>query len=140
MGKTIQMISLLLAEPGKPNLIVAPTVAIVQWSNEIKEHAPSLKVLIFHGSNRTESMSELMKHDVVLTTCMLSYIVCYYTSQTHILRSSLTCSNTLCDAVCLYRLDHRGWVQKAKVRREEEGCDSEGRLVVAPNPLAPYCP
>ena len=69
MGKTIQMISLLLAEPGKPNLIVAPTVAIVQWRNEIQEHAPSLKVLIFHGSNRTESMSELMKQDVVLTTC-----------------------------------------------------------------------
>ncbi|KAG0278850.1 DNA repair protein rad16 [Linnemannia exigua] len=68
MGKTIQMISLLLAEPGKPNLIVAPTVAIVQWRNEIMEHAPSLKVLIFHGSNRTESMSELMKQDVVLTT------------------------------------------------------------------------
>lgn len=69
MGKTIQMISLLLAEPGRPNLIVAPTVAIVQWRNEIQEHAPSLKVLIFHGSNRTESMSELMKQDVVLTTC-----------------------------------------------------------------------
>ncbi|KAF9099278.1 DNA repair protein rad16 [Mortierella sp. GBA35] len=68
MGKTIQMISLLLAEPGKPNLIVAPTVAIVQWRNEIMEHAPSLKVLIFHGSNRTESMSELMSQDVVLTT------------------------------------------------------------------------
>ncbi|KAF9151125.1 DNA repair protein rad16 [Linnemannia schmuckeri] len=68
MGKTIQMISLLLAEPGKPNLIVAPTVAIVQWRNEIQEHAPSLKVLIFHGSNRTESMSELMKQDVILTT------------------------------------------------------------------------
>ncbi|KAG0046707.1 DNA repair protein rad16 [Gryganskiella cystojenkinii] len=68
MGKTIQMISLLLTEPGKPNLIVAPTVAIVQWRNEITEHAPSLKVLIYHGPNRTESMKELMSHDVVLTT------------------------------------------------------------------------
>ncbi|KAF9371508.1 DNA repair protein rad16 [Podila verticillata] len=68
MGKTIQMISLLLTEPGKPNLIVAPTVAIVQWKNEINDHAPSLKVLIFHGPNRTGSMSELTKHDVVLTT------------------------------------------------------------------------
>ncbi|KAG0345875.1 DNA repair protein rad16 [Podila humilis] len=68
MGKTIQMISLLLAEPGKPNLIVAPTVAIVQWRNEINNHAPSLKVLIFHGPNRTESIKELSQHDVVLTT------------------------------------------------------------------------
>ncbi|KAF9278710.1 DNA repair protein rad16 [Mortierella alpina] len=68
MGKTIQMISLLLTEPGKPNLIIAPTVAIVQWRNEITDHAPSLKVLIYHGPNRTESMKELMSHDVVLTT------------------------------------------------------------------------
>ncbi|KAG0243110.1 DNA repair protein rad16 [Actinomortierella wolfii] len=68
MGKTIQTIALLLASPGKPNLIVAPTVAIVQWSNEIKQYAPSLKVLIFHGAGRTESISELKKHDVVLTT------------------------------------------------------------------------
>ncbi|KAG0038481.1 DNA repair protein rad16 [Podila clonocystis] len=68
MGKTIQMISLLLTEPGKPNLIVAPTVAIVQWKNEINDHAPSLKVLIFHGPKRTELMSELTKQDVVLTT------------------------------------------------------------------------
>ncbi|KAF9979766.1 DNA repair protein rad16 [Mortierella antarctica] len=68
MGKTIQMISLLLSEPGKPNLIIAPTVAIVQWRNEITDHAPSLKVLIYHGPNRTESMKELMSHDVVLTT------------------------------------------------------------------------
>ncbi|KAG0259937.1 DNA repair protein rad16 [Mortierella polycephala] len=68
MGKTIQMISLLLTEPGKPNLIIAPTVAIVQWRNEINDHAPSLKVLIFHGPNRTESMKELMNHDVILTT------------------------------------------------------------------------
>ncbi|CAO3566516.1 unnamed protein product [Mortierella alpina] len=68
MGKTIQMISLLLSEPGGPNLIIAPTVAIVQWRNEITDHAPSLKVLIYHGPNRTESMKELMSHDVVLTT------------------------------------------------------------------------
>ncbi|KAF9958104.1 DNA repair protein rad16 [Modicella reniformis] len=68
MGKTIQMIALLLSEPGKPNLIVAPTVAIIQWMNEIKNHAPSLKVIIFHGPHRTESMKELIKHDVVITT------------------------------------------------------------------------
>lgn len=73
MGKTIQMISLLLSEPGKPNLIVAPTVAIVQWKNEINDHAPSLKVLIFHGPNRTGSMSELTKHDIVLTTCKSTF-------------------------------------------------------------------
>ncbi|KAF9919342.1 DNA repair protein rad16 [Lobosporangium transversale] len=68
MGKTIQMISLLLSESGKPNLIVAPTVAILQWVSEITNHAPSLKALVFHGPNRTESMKELLSHDVVVTT------------------------------------------------------------------------
>ena len=35
MGKTIQMISLLLSNrQNKPNLIIAPTVAILQWESE----------------------------------------------------------------------------------------------------------
>ncbi|KAF9109969.1 DNA repair protein rad16 [Mortierella sp. AM989] len=68
MGKTIQMISLLLSQPGKPNLIIAPTVAIIQWIGEIADHAPSLKALMFHGPNRTESMRELMSYDIVITT------------------------------------------------------------------------
>ncbi|KAI1297540.1 DNA repair protein rad16 [Mortierella claussenii] len=68
MGKTIQMISLLLSEPGKPNLVIAPTVAILQWMSEISEHAPSLKVLVYHGPGRTESMKELMSYDIVVTT------------------------------------------------------------------------
>ncbi|KAJ9075846.1 DNA repair protein rad16 [Entomophthora muscae] len=57
MGKTIQMISLLLSEPrGKPNLIVAPTVALMQWCSEIKTHTTSLTVLMFHGQDRTKSI------------------------------------------------------------------------------------
>ncbi|ORX97539.1 hypothetical protein K493DRAFT_329452 [Basidiobolus meristosporus CBS 931.73] len=62
MGKTIQMISLLLSEPrGKPNLVVAPTVALMQWHSELTTHTDSL-------SNRTVDMEEIKKHDVVLTT------------------------------------------------------------------------
>ena len=39
MGKTIQTIGLLLSEPkGKPNLVVAPTVALMQWKSEIETH------------------------------------------------------------------------------------------------------
>jgi SNF2 family DNA or RNA helicase len=50
MGKTIQMISLLLSEPrGKPTLIVAPTVALLQWKNEIEKHAEGLTVSLFYG-------------------------------------------------------------------------------------------
>ncbi|RUP44527.1 SNF2 family N-terminal domain-containing protein [Jimgerdemannia flammicorona] len=43
MGKTIQMISVLLTEPRKkPSLVVAPTVAILQWKSEIETHTDNL--------------------------------------------------------------------------------------------------
>ncbi|KAI8085212.1 SNF2 family N-terminal domain-containing protein [Halteromyces radiatus] len=70
MGKTIQTISLLLSDYGKkPNLIVAPTVAIMQWQHEIQTHTKNdMKVYVFHGSNRTKSVKELESYDVVITT------------------------------------------------------------------------
>ncbi|KAJ7163829.1 SNF2 family N-terminal domain-containing protein [Mycena crocata] len=53
MGKTIQIIALFVSDNVKPNLVVAPTVAIMQWKNEIAAHTDGL---------------ELEKYDVVLTT------------------------------------------------------------------------
>ncbi|KAF8883413.1 SNF2 family N-terminal domain-containing protein [Infundibulicybe gibba] len=68
MGKTIQIISLLVTDGTKPNLVVAPTVAIMQWKNEINAHTDGLKVLVWHGSSRETDLKELKKYDVVLTT------------------------------------------------------------------------
>ncbi|KAI0938969.1 hypothetical protein AcV5_000510 [Taiwanofungus camphoratus] len=69
MGKTIQMISLLVSEDGaKPNLVIAPTVAVMQWRNEIEAHTNGFKVLVWHGSSRESDIKELKKYDVVLTT------------------------------------------------------------------------
>lgn len=69
MGKTIQMISLMLSDRKKPCLVVAPTVAIMQWRNEIEAYTqPKLKVLIWHGANRTQNLKELKAADVVLTS------------------------------------------------------------------------
>ncbi|TBU50560.1 SNF2 family N-terminal domain-containing protein [Dichomitus squalens] len=70
MGKTIQMISLLVSDYGaKPNLVVAPTVAIMQWRNEIELHTDDmLKTLVWHGASRESSIKELKKYDVVLTS------------------------------------------------------------------------
>ncbi|KAI9593637.1 SNF2 family N-terminal domain-containing protein [Syncephalis fuscata] len=69
MGKTIQMISLIVSRPrGKPNLIVAPTVALIQWYNEIKNHTTGLEVLLFHGINRIKDPKVMANYDVVLTT------------------------------------------------------------------------
>lgn len=71
MGKTIQTIALLLAEPrGKPNLVVAPTVALMQWKSEIETHTNNgLSVCLFYGANRSVTAKELKNYDVVLTTC-----------------------------------------------------------------------
>ncbi|TCD69165.1 DNA repair protein rad16 [Steccherinum ochraceum] len=69
MGKTIQMLALLCSDAGaKPNLVVAPTVAVMQWKNEVELHTESLKVLVWHGASRETNATELRKFDVVLTT------------------------------------------------------------------------
>ncbi|KAI8644678.1 SNF2 family N-terminal domain-containing protein [Parasitella parasitica] len=73
MGKTIQTIALLLSDKQKPNLVIAPTVAIMQWRDEILKHTKNaLSVHIFHGQNRTKKQSDLEKYDVVLSTCKYS--------------------------------------------------------------------
>ncbi|GAA5937456.1 DNA repair protein RAD16 [Sporobolomyces koalae] len=73
MGKTIQTISLILSdwEPNHPKgstLVLAPTVAIIQWKNEIEKFTTGFKVLVFHGQNRITKAKELEKYDVVLTS------------------------------------------------------------------------
>ena len=84
MGKTIQMISLLVSDHGaKPNLVVAcvhlsvlslmsiwmtccrPTVAIMQWKNEIAAHSEGMDVLVWHGAARENNVKTLKKYDVV---------------------------------------------------------------------------
>ncbi|KAI9262173.1 SNF2 family N-terminal domain-containing protein [Phascolomyces articulosus] len=72
MGKTIQTIALLLSDKQKPNLVVAPTVAIMQWKQEIEQHtSKALKVVIFHGAKRNFTLKQLQAVDVVLTTYSL---------------------------------------------------------------------
>ncbi|KAG8913553.1 DNA repair protein rad16, partial [Tulasnella sp. 418] len=68
MGKTIQTLALLVSDKRKPNLIIAPTVAVMQWKNEIEAHTNGLKISIFHGAGRETNVKELAKYDVVLTT------------------------------------------------------------------------
>ncbi|KAG6330476.1 hypothetical protein ID866_8612, partial [Astraeus odoratus] len=68
MGKTIQMISLFVSDLKRPNLVIAPTVAIMQWRNEINSHTENMNVLVWHGASRVGNPRELEKYDVVLTT------------------------------------------------------------------------
>ncbi|KAK0498253.1 SNF2 family N-terminal domain-containing protein [Armillaria luteobubalina] len=59
MGKTIQIIALLISDRKKPNLVIAPTVAIMQWKNEIEAHTDGMKVLVWHGQARESDVKEL---------------------------------------------------------------------------------
>lgn len=98
MGKTIQAISLILANKPDPGsneqliewklsdekhgfggspavsrgktLIVVPTIALRQWRSEIHRFSKegSLKVVIYHGENREAEANNLREADVVLTT------------------------------------------------------------------------
>ncbi|KAF9224410.1 hypothetical protein BS17DRAFT_703380 [Gyrodon lividus] len=68
MGKTIQMISLFVSDLKRPNFVIAPTVAIMQWRNEINAHTENMNVLVWHGASRVANPEELEKYDVVLTS------------------------------------------------------------------------
>ena len=74
MGKTIQAVSLIMSDyPAKePTLVVVPPVALMQWSNEIKEYTDGkLNVLVFHGQNaKTKGMKvkDLKKFDVIMVS------------------------------------------------------------------------
>ncbi|KAF4663677.1 hypothetical protein FOL47_005594 [Perkinsus chesapeaki] len=72
MGKTIQAVALVmkrLPETKGPTLVVCPVAAVMQWYSEIHRYLrpESLKVHVYHGSNRLKG-EDLLKFDVVLTT------------------------------------------------------------------------
>ena len=76
MGKTIQTVSMLVSDTSRDKsggeagtLIVAPTVALMQWKSEISLYTNNaLSILIYHGANRETSLKKLKDYDIVLTT------------------------------------------------------------------------
>jgi len=83
LGKTIQVISLLLhdrvmdkkSKSSAPVLLIAPTSVIGNWHHELARFAPTLKVMIHHGTERLSGkkfITEAKKQDVVVTTYALS--------------------------------------------------------------------
>lgn len=72
LGKTLQVISV-MAYLKRINknihfMVVCPLSLLENWKREIEKFAPSLSVVVHHGSNRTGSYLELMKRDVVITS------------------------------------------------------------------------
>jgi len=74
MGKTLQMISLIVANrnkeatKGRPTLVVAPVAAVPQWMDEVEKYtkAGTLKVVIYHGGER--KAINISAYDIVITT------------------------------------------------------------------------
>lgn len=69
LGKTIQVIALLLArrEAGYgTSLVIVPVSLMENWRRELDKFAPTLSVLIHHGSKRAGSWRTLASYDVVV--------------------------------------------------------------------------
>lgn len=72
LGKTVQALALLTKakeEEGQaPSLIVCPTSVLSVWKQEVNKWAPTLSLLVWHGSDRGENRRLLKKTDVVVTS------------------------------------------------------------------------
>ncbi|KAE8453574.1 hypothetical protein EG329_010435 [Mollisiaceae sp. DMI_Dod_QoI] len=79
MGKTIQLIALLHANPPTPEhilqnkkttLIIVPSGIIYQWLYELKRHAGELgdSVMLYESSNKDNSAKRLKSNDIVLAS------------------------------------------------------------------------
>lgn len=75
LGKTVQTIALLLAvkqeEKKVKALIVAPTSVVTNWERELARFAPTLKVALWHGTNRKEQADEIKEAEVIITSYAL---------------------------------------------------------------------
>ena len=77
LGKTIQAISLLLhtrsnnGSTGGPSLVICPTSVVGNWQREVTRFAPTLRVLVHHGSGRAggeDLIQQTREHDLVIST------------------------------------------------------------------------
>lgn len=72
LGKTLQIIAFILSQRNKgrnnTNLIVVPTSLLLNWQEEINKFAPSLKVLLYYGTDRLRDTSSFDGYEVVLTS------------------------------------------------------------------------
>lgn len=73
LGKTVQALAHILTEKEQgrletPAVVIAPTSLMYNWRREAEKFAPSLKVLVLHGSERAKHFGSLQEYDLVLTT------------------------------------------------------------------------
>jgi SNF2 family DNA or RNA helicase len=89
LGKTIEFISLLLYLQEKnqlegPSLLVCPMSVVNNWKREAERFAPSLRILVHHGSGRDMGdtlVQKAKKQDIVITTYSLAHRDAQYLSR-----------------------------------------------------------
>lgn len=71
LGKTLQMIGLMLrGSVGDLNLVLVPSIALLQWISEIEKHAPGIfNVVTYHGRTKSEEINLFEdKINLIITT------------------------------------------------------------------------
>jgi superfamily II DNA or RNA helicase len=72
LGKTLQALTLLqrvYAEGADaPTLVVLPNSLVYNWLSEAEKFTPELKVLVYKGGKRAETVPQFFAHHLILTT------------------------------------------------------------------------
>lgn len=73
LGKTVQVLAHLVSEKARgrlqqPALVVAPTSLVGNWRDETARFAPTLRVLVLHGTDRAVRYESIPESDLVITT------------------------------------------------------------------------
>jgi SNF2 family DNA or RNA helicase len=70
LGKTVQLLALLAGNrtAGRPSLVVAPRSLLFNWKEEAARFAPGLRLLEYHGPERSLTADDFSSYDLILTT------------------------------------------------------------------------
>ncbi len=76
LGKTVQLLAHIAVRKHRgiakaPTLVVAPTSVLVAWTEQLAQFAPSLKTLLWHGTERHDFQDAVEEYDIVLTSYAL---------------------------------------------------------------------
>jgi SNF2 family DNA or RNA helicase len=68
LGKTVQLLALLLHRRLGPTLLICPLSVLGNWQREAARFAPGLRIRVLHGADRMAAADLLDGADVLLTT------------------------------------------------------------------------
>ncbi len=73
LGKTVQVLACLLPrrrakDRRGPSLVVAPRSVMSNWVREAERFAPALRVASYHGPSRADTLKDVSKLDLIVTT------------------------------------------------------------------------